>query len=305
MKRKVLSKYFIYFLMIILVFTLFVGCTESPAPDENTENEANQDGDPVNDDETDENKPEDDGKYSLQDLNEQLVMATTWYQNSAEMRALSYQAFNMAKMIYDRDLAKEDSQEKRAVIVDIDETVLDNSPYEAGLIDNNYAYPTGWDDWINAAEGEALPGSIEFLKYVVEKGGDVFYISNRKVHLLEGTMENLEKLGFPQVKEENILLRDETSDKGPRREIVDENHRIVLLMGDNLNDFDSAFGDKSIEDRFEVTDTNKDKFGSKFIVLPNPMYGEWEGALYDYDWGISNEEKSQKRKSPLNTWIAE
>ncbi|WP_425448099.1 5'-nucleotidase, lipoprotein e(P4) family [Dethiothermospora halolimnae] len=305
MKRFKLRRYLAYLLIVLLIFSISVGCTEEDTPEDTTENGANPDGADENDNETDENKPEDNDEYSIKDLNEQLVMATTWYQNSAEMRALSYQAFNLAKMVYDMDLNNNDSDEKRAVIVDVDETVLDNSPYEAGLIGSDYAYPTGWDDWINSAEGTALPGSIEFLNYVVENGGDVFYVSNRKIHLLEGTMENLEKLGFPQVKEENILLREETSDKGPRREIVDENHRIVLLMGDNLNDFDSAFGDKNIEDRFEVTDTNKDKFGTKFIVLPNPMYGEWEGALYDYEWGISNEEKSQKRKAPLNTWIVE
>ena len=73
-------------------------------------------------------------EYNVQALNEQLVMGTLWYQKSAEMRALSYQAFNFAKLIFDADLRTGPSEKKRAVVVDIDETVLDNSPYEAGLL---------------------------------------------------------------------------------------------------------------------------------------------------------------------------
>lgn len=241
-------------------------------------------------------------EYTDLDLNEQLVMGTVWYQASAEMRALSYQAFNMARMVFDSDLAKGPSARKRAVVVDIDETVLDNSPYEAGLVDRDYGYSKGWAEWINAAEAPPLPGSVEFLRYVREKGGEVFYISNRKEIFKEATIKNMKRLGFPQVDEEHLLLRTDTSDKQPRRNRVLRDHRIVLMMGDNLNDFDSVFAGKSVEDRFAAVDLFEERFGTIFIVLPNPMYGEWEGAVYGYNWGFNPREKSDARKKALIRW---
>jgi len=240
--------------------------------------------------------------YTPRDLNEQLVMGTLWYQTSAEMRAISYQAFNMARLIFDIDLEKETSGKKRAVVVDVDETVLDNSPYETGVIGQDHGYPTGWGEWINDAKAEALPGAVEFLNYVVEKGADVFYVSNRKVRFKEATMKNLKALGFPQVMDMHVLLREDTSDKEPRRQKVRENNRIVLLMGDNLNDFHSIFRKKGVDERLAAVDGLKEEFGKKFIVLPNPMYGEWEGAVYNYNWKMSPEEKSEARKSSLTTW---
>jgi len=240
--------------------------------------------------------------YTLQDLNEQLVMGTLWYQRSAEMRAISYQAFNMAKLVFDMDLQKGDSGKKRAVVVDVDETVLDNSPYEAGIVGKDTGYPKGWLEWCNHAKAEPLPGAVEFLNYVVQKGGDVFYVSNRKVKVKEGTMKNLKAKGFPQVDDAHVLLREKTSDKEPRRQIVRENNRIVLLMGDNLNDFDNIFRNKGLKDRNAAVDQVKEKFGAMFIVLPNPMYGDWEGGVYDGNWKLSPKEKSEARKSHLINW---
>ncbi|TDX51396.1 5'-nucleotidase, lipoprotein e(P4) family [Orenia marismortui] len=280
MKRRFTSKYLILFLVGITI-AAFGGCTQQQ---EEIPKENNQ------------------AEYKLKDLNEQLVMGTLWYQTAAEMRALSYQAFNMAKLIFDNDLKNNTSREKRAVIVDVDETVLDNSPYEAYLVGKNISYPKGWDDWINSAQAKALPGAIDFLNYVVDNGGDVFYITNRKSHLEDATVKNLQDLKFPQADSEHVLTRTDTSDKEPRRQVVDQNHRIILLMGDNLNDFKSAFADKRIQERFDVVDQYKGKFGEKFILLPNPMYGEWEGAVYDYNWDRSPEAKSKARKENLKQW---
>lgn len=241
-------------------------------------------------------------EYSTKDLNEQLVMGTLWYQRSAEMRALSYQAFNMARMVFDMDLEKGPSSKPRAVVVDIDETVLDNSPYEAGLVGMDYGYPKGWDEWIYAAQAKALPGAVEFLRYVREKGGDVYYLSNRKAKFHDATLKNLKRLGFPQADDEHLLLRTKTSDKAPRRNMVTKDHNIVILMGDNLNDFDNIFRKKGMDVRMAAVDLMKEHFGSKFIVLPNPMYGDWEGAAYNYNWGLKDKEKSDTRKKALITW---
>ena len=71
---------------------------------------------------------------TTQDLNEQLVMATLWMQTSAEFRALCYQAFNLARINLDSFLDSHKSAKPVAVIVDADETVIDNSAYELSLI---------------------------------------------------------------------------------------------------------------------------------------------------------------------------
>lgn len=240
--------------------------------------------------------------YTVKELNEQLVMATVWYQTAAEMRAISYQAFAMARVVFDMDLAKGKSAKSRAVIVDVDETVLDNSPYEAGLIGKDFGYPTGWQEWIAEAKAWPLPGAASFLNYVNSRGGAVFYISNRKERDREGTMKNLKDLGFPQVTNSHVLLRDKNSDKEPRRQMVRNDYHIVLLMGDNLNDFESVFAGKGVQDRFREVDKMKEQFGTRFIVLPNPMYGEWEGAIYNYDWKLSPGAKNKARKAALDRW---
>ena len=240
--------------------------------------------------------------YTLKNLNEQTVMGMLWYQRAAEMRALCYQAFNTAKLIFDLDLEKGTSGKKRAVVVDIDETVLDNSPYNAGFVDKDIGYPTGFSEWVNAAKADVVPGAVGFLNYVVEKGADIFYITNRKIRFKDATIKNLKAFGFPQVLDDHLLMREKSSDKEPRRQIVHKNHRIVLLVGDNLNDFDNIFSKKGIDERSAAVDTVKDKFGAQFIVLPNPMYGDWEGAVYDFNWKLTPKQKSEARKILLKRW---
>lgn len=241
-------------------------------------------------------------EYTTEDLNEQLVMATLWMQKSAEYRALCYQAFNMGKIVLDADL-KEESELPRAIVVDADETVIDNSAYEAHLVGQDYGYSSStWTPWMNDAQATAIPGALEFLNYASEKGVEIFYITNRKMAGYNGTVENLKALGFPNVDETHMLLRTGSSDKEERRQYVKDSYNVVLYMGDNLNDFSSDFGGKSVEDRFNVTDTNKDLFGTEWIVLPNPTYGEWEGAIYNYNWGSTTKEKDEMRKDSLIKW---
>ena len=230
---------------------------------------------------------------------EHLSMATLWAQTSGEARALSYQAFNIAREKLDMDLRKK-SKRKRAIVVDVDETIVDNSPFQAqGIIDNT-GYPTGWDEWIQLADAKALPGAVEFLRYAAKRGVEVFYITNRKVKGFEATYRNLLKLGAP-VKRQNMLLRDKIKSKGPRREHVLKNYRIVLFMGDNLGDFADVFENKSLKDRNGQVTAMKSEFGRRFIVLPNAMYGDWEGAVYNGNFKLSPEDKMKVRHQNLNT----
>lgn len=243
--------------------------------------------------------------HSIPDLsrNEHMVLSVLWFQTAAEMRALSYQSFTIARMRIDQDIASNKTAKRRAVVVDIDETVLDNSPHMAKLIKESQAFPYAWADWVNAAKAEPLPGAVEFLEYAVSKGYDVFYVSNRSAKTeKEGTIRNLKAKGFPQAEEAHVLLMTENSSKEPRRNAIEKTHEIILLMGDNLNDLAMAFEKRSTSDRFAEVDKIRSEFGIRFIVLPNPMYGEWENAVYEYQRGLSDEQKDGKRKSALRSF---
>lgn len=241
--------------------------------------------------------------YDTVDLNEQLVMATLWMQTSAEYRALCYQTFNMAKLNLQAFLSYYKGQKPVAVIVDADETVLDNSAYEAFLIGNNFGYSSKtWSAWMDAAQAQAVPGAVAFCNFAKQQGVEIFYVTNRKMVGYEGTAKNFIELGFPFVDKQHLLVRTDTSDKQPRREMIMSDYEVAFLMGDNLNDFESVFAKKSIAERFALVEERKAKWGSKFIVLPNPTYGEWEGAMYNYNWGATAAEKNQMRKELLKRW---
>ncbi len=243
------------------------------------------------------------GSNTTLDLNEQLVMATLWIQTSAEFRALCYQSFNLARMNLDLFLGSYAGSKPVAVIVDADETLIDNSAYEAFLIGNDFGYSSKtWTPWMAAARATPIPGALAFLNYAKTKNVEIFYVTNRKMVGYEGTEKNLRALGFPYVDKKHLLLRTKSSDKQPRRDMVAKDYEIAFLMGDNLNDFLSVFSKKSIADRFAEVDKIKKIWGKKFIVLPNPTYGDWEGAIYKGNWGASAAEKNKMRKDHLKRW---
>jgi 5'-nucleotidase (lipoprotein e(P4) family) len=232
---------------------------------------------------------------------EYLVGATLWTQSSAEFRALAYQSFNYAKLLFDRDLkSKRRNRTKRAVIVDVDDTVMDNSPYEASLVLTGKSFTApDFSDWCERKVATAVPGSVEFLNYVNAKGARVFYVTNRREADRHCTSQNLRQLGFPDVCDDTLLLRADTSSKEPRRQMIAGKYRIVLIIGDNLNDIAQVFEKKSIVERSAAVDNIKAQFGSRFIVIPNAMYGEWENAVYEYNSQLTDSEKAVKRRSAL------
>ncbi|KAA0020517.1 5'-nucleotidase, lipoprotein e(P4) family [Salinicola corii] len=238
-------------------------------------------------------------------LADELVMATVWMQSSGEYAALSHQAFNLARMNLDRALAAPDSQTQRppAIIVDVDETVLDNSPYEAWLIasDENYASDS-WHQWVEKASAAPMPGAKPFLDYAASRGVEIFYVTNRRDNETEATLRNLRQVGFPDADGEHFLPRTDSSDKTARRLRVAQSHWIVLLMGDNLGDFSQGFDRESAAARRAAVNAQADAFGSRYIMLPNPAYGAWEEAIYGGDWGVSDEEKSRARRNHLEAW---
>lgn len=245
--------------------------------------------------------------------NEYQAGATLWMQKAAEYRALAYQAFNLARWHLDCDLEKnsvkklpkEDQKKPRAIVVDIDETVLDNSPAQAADIRARKAFNLpDWYAWGDMRKAKAIPGSVDFLNYAVSKGVRVFYVSNRDEVQKQATIDNLKKAGFLDVSAENVLLRQKDeqgnniSTKEPRRKQILQKYRIVLLMGDNLDDLSDVFERKSIVDRFAETDRFKDEWGKRWIVLPNAMYGAWENAIYEYG-RLTDAQKAEKRAAAL------
>ena len=223
-----------------------------------------------------------------------------WHQTSAEYRALCYQAFNAAKTYIETLIPNREPNEKFAIITDLDETIIDNSYLEAKQIKEGKEYNNArWKEWVNMSAATEVPGAIEFLQWAASRNITIFYISNRSVSDVKATLANMKKLQLPNADEEHMLFLSTESTKEPRRQIVAKDHKIVMLMGDNLNDFTNLFEKKSIDDRKAETDKVKDEWGKKFIVLPNAIYGEWENAFYDYKRNLTPKEKETKRKDLL------
>ncbi|MCM2533790.1 5'-nucleotidase, lipoprotein e(P4) family [Neobacillus pocheonensis] len=237
-------------------------------------------------------------------LKDQNTMSVLWFQKAGEAKALYYQGYNIGKMRLDEILRKKTKNNalKPAVVLDLDETVIDNSPDQAWKVINGKADPLNWNEWINRAEAKALPGALDFLKYADSKGVAIFYISNRNEEQKSVTIKNLQSVGLPQADVDHVLLQ-QPGEKGKetRRQQVAKTHEIVLLFGDNLGDF-SGFDHLSVSGRIHEVDRQRDNFGKKLIVFPNPMYGDWEGAIYNYDYSKSDEAKAKLRKENLQTF---
>jgi len=239
--------------------------------------------------------------------NDYQLGATLYMQKSGEYRALAYQAFNIARWQLDADLdkknvkrlPKDEQKRPRAIMVDIDETVLDNSPAQArGIVDHRGFELNAWYAWGDMRKAKAIPGAVEFLNYAVSKGVKIFYVSNRDEVQKKATIDNLRSVGFNDISDDNVMLRDKDSSKEARRGIILQKYRIVFFMGDNLDDHSAVFEKRSVADRFAETDKAKDLFGKRYIMLPNAMYGTWENAIYDYG-RLTESQKAEKRLNAL------
>lgn len=209
---------------------------------------------------------------------EYQIAAYLWQQTSGEYRALTYQAYNLAKTRMERDLEDKHNR-KRAVVFDIDETILDNSFGGAREIKEGITWKeSNFANWVKEKRAIAIPGALDFIKFLVDRQVEVFYISNRKVAMFDDTLENLMAQGFP-VKKQNLMLMGEDHSKESRRQEVLKKYDIVMLVGDNLTDFHQAFDKKNVAERNGLVDQMKADFGQRFIMLPNPLYGDWERAL--------------------------
>lgn len=209
---------------------------------------------------------------------EYQIGAYLWFQTSGEFRALCYQAYNLAKMKLDRELANKHNR-KRAVVLDIDETVLDNSFSGADEIQRRENWQQeSFNKWVAKKSAVGIPGAREFLQYAVSRQVEVIYISNRLTTQKEDTYENLSRLGIP-VKRENLYLLSDQWGKERRRQEVLKKYDVILFFGDNLGDFHKDWDQQNSDSRRALVDSHRNDFGEKFIILPNPLYGDWEKSL--------------------------
>lgn len=242
---------------------------------------------------------------SYQSKSDYLTMATIWFQKSGEARACYYQTYYFAQMMLDMKIGEIDPENSRplAIILDIDETVLDNSPFEAKCVKAEMAYSKeNWKEWSELGSARALPGTVDFLNYAKSKGVTAFYISNRKPDEMTATLKNMTDLGFPFAEEKYLLLKTEESGKKQRREIVQKDYDVLLYIGDNLADFNELFEKRGDDLGVGQVEKHKDEFGTKFIILPNPMYGDWEKAVYKNNFEFSDFQKDSLRKAVLEIY---
>ncbi len=218
-----------------------------------------------------------------------------WMQTGAEYRASALQAYRAARRQLDVALAdrrwtaaleqsSDPSSLPPAVVLDLDETVIDNSAFAARqLIDQTGYTPERWNAWARERKSRAVPGAVAFLQYARSRGVTPFYITNREHEIEDATRDNLAALQIPiDPSRDTVLTRNENgwtdSDKGARRRAVAANFRILLLVGDNFEDF-AAGTLTTIENRFALVDRYADYWGEKWIILPNPTYGSWDSAI--------------------------
>ena len=245
---------------------------------------------------------------------EQSILSVLYVQTSTEFAANNIQTFNNASKALDMALKdktwtaaleqKDNFVSKDpAIIIDVDETVLDNSSFQSRTILSGLSYPNGWAKWVNESMATAVEGVYEFLHYANESNVKIFYVTNRLESFREPTIRNLKSLGLPFDDNLNSLIMREDEnvrDKTKRRKNIAEDYRIVLLLGDQLTDFIStkeAYVYHS--DRKKLANKYSDMWGSKWFMITNPTYGRWELSIYD-EMPKSEEEAIQKRKETLN-----
>lgn len=238
-------------------------------------------------------------------IGREQVNATLWIQKATEFRIASEQVYRLATERLGTSIAAPGTAALEqqgvaadklaalptAIIVDLDETVLDNSYYQARRARAGAEYDeTSWQLWMQEGTATALPGAVEFLQAAARAGHKIFYVTNRECRPLASlpadpcpartaTLRNLEALGLPNAAAPDALsLRYErpewsSSDKTVRRRWIASTHRIVALVGDDLRDFVDRpiYAARSAE--------LAALFGSRWFLLPNPIYGSWERAI--------------------------
>lgn len=231
--------------------------------------------------------------------------STLWYQTSAEFRANSLQtyrqaAFALPALLADKSLTALTNQKTDyatlppAIIVDIDETILDNSPSAAHEIKFNHPFDAkSWDHWVSLRSAKAVPGAVNFINNAQQQGVKVLFISNRECKPRDkqsscpqktDTVTNLKQVGIQQISNDQVWLKSEkpdwTSEKESRRILAAQQFRVIMLIGDDFGDFlPDVKKNITPEQRFKLVDQYDAYWGTRWFMLTNPTYGSWETIL--------------------------
>ena len=249
--------------------------------------------------------------------NDQLD-AVLWTQTSIEHELIYRQVFASATRQLDAALAdptwdalplppRNLAGLPPAVVVDIDETVLDNVPLNARDIINNQVYSYDrWNTWVDQAKAQALPGAVAFLQAADKKGITVYYITNREHSQVQATVDNLRLRGFPVQRNEQVLAASTPTGhceqagygKNCRRQWVAAHARVLLLAGDSLGDFVQA-EHNTLADQRKAAEPYLAWLGQRWFLLPNPTYGNWYSAPYGDQEKLPFERKRQLKQQAL------
>jgi len=243
----------------------------------------------------------------------EMLNAVLWQQTSGEYVGLASQIYRTARRNLEAALANpartaalEQTGDFEAlppaVILDVDETVLDNSGYESRIVkDYGYYTPQSFAAWCREGQPRAIPGAKGFLDAALERGVTLIYYSGRPEALRECTERNLRDAGLPLPPDARLLLNDGRS-KTELRAAMAERYRILLLVGDNLTDFvdDTRAGPTS---RRELATQYSERWGRQWILLPNPMYGHWEASCYRYDYRLGRTQQLIEKRRALSRGI--
>lgn len=250
--------------------------------------------------------------------NDQLD-AVLWTQTSIEHELIYRQVFASATRQLDAALAdptwdalplppRNLSDLPPAVVVDIDETVLDNVPLNARDILTNQVYSyERWNTWVDQAKAQALPGAVEFLQAADKKGITVYYITNREHSQVQATVSNLRLRGFPVAHNEQVLAASTPTGhceqagygKNCRRQWVASHARVLMLAGDSFGDFVQAEHNTLAEQR-KAAAPYLAWLGQRWFLLPNPTYGNWYSAPYGDQEKLPFERKRQLKQQALH-----
>ncbi len=247
--------------------------------------------------------------------------AVLWVQRSQEYRASALQTWKLAAAQLDAALADgrwtallpeeggshQAATLKPAVVVDVDETVLDNSPYQARLVHDGASYNDAtWEAWVDERKAQPVPGAVQFAQAAAAKGVTMIYISNRTAAMKDATIANLRQVGFP-VADDSVYLglgtpvpgcTEHGSEKGCRRQLVAQNYRVLMQVGDQFTDF-LQVEDNSLAARDLLLDKYQGWIGSRWWILSNPTYGGWEGAAINNAWSLPADLRNGAKREAL------
>lgn len=247
--------------------------------------------------------------------------AVLWMQDSAEYGAVCETIYRAATAQLDAALADKTRDalvpEERgnaaeglppAVVMDVDETVLDNSPYQARLIANGKEYDdVSWAAWVAEKKAQPLPGVVAFAQAAAARGITVLYLSNRDEHLQAATIANLRAVGLP-VKDDSVFLglgtvvkdcEQNGSEKNCRRRLAGQEYRVLMQFGDQLGDFVQVLANTP-RDRGQLAGKYRDWFGQRWWMLPNPSYGSWEPAVFNNDRAMPPAKRRAAKRAALD-----